>query len=161
MLSVVFGLLFLVVNRENPLFVKSQVGQYGQIFRLFKLRTMNSITKNLPTHQVSSEDISTLGRVMRAIIVDELPLLYNVLMGEVSLVGPRPCIPSQYQLIIERLRLGVYDAKPGITGYAQVRGIDMSMPVQLALADQTYFVALQARLYQNLKNRYSMVAPLR
>jgi O-antigen biosynthesis protein WbqP len=79
----------------------------------------------------------------------------------VSLVGPRPCIPSQYQLIIERLRLGVYDAKPGITGYAQVRGIDMSMPVQLALADQTYFVALQARLYQNLKNRYSMVDPLR
>jgi O-antigen biosynthesis protein WbqP len=80
-LSVVFGLLFLVVNRENPLFVKSQVGQYGQIFRLFKLRTMNSITKNLPTHQVSSEDISALGRVMRAIKVDELPLLYNVLMG--------------------------------------------------------------------------------
>lgn len=137
-LSLVFGLLFLLASRENPLFVQSRVGQYGQVFRLFKLRTMSSATKNVPTHQVSSADISPLGRVMRAIKVDELPQLYNVLMGEMSLVGPRPCLPSQHELINERLRLGVYDAKPGITGYAQVRGIDMSIPVELALADQTY-----------------------
>jgi O-antigen biosynthesis protein WbqP len=137
-LSLVFGLLFLLVNRENPLFVQSRVGQYGQVFQLVKLRTMRSTTKNLPTHQVSSADISTLGRIMRAIKVDELPQLYNVLLGEMSLVGPRPCLPSQHELINERLKLGIYDAKPGITGYAQVRGIDMSMPLKLALADQTY-----------------------
>jgi O-antigen biosynthesis protein WbqP len=139
-LSLVFGLLFLCVNRENPLFVQSRVGQYGQVFRLVKLRTMNSATKNLPTHQVSSADISILGRVMRAIKVDELPQLYNVLMGEMSLVGPRPCLPSQHELINERLKLGVYDAMPGITGYAQVRGIDMSMPKELARADDTYLL---------------------
>jgi lipopolysaccharide/colanic/teichoic acid biosynthesis glycosyltransferase len=138
MLSLVFGLLYLLLNRENPLFVQSRVGQYGQVFRLVKLRTMSSATKDLPTHQVSSADISTLGRVMRAIKVDELPQLYNVLLGEMSLVGPRPCLPSQHKLISERLRLGVYEAKPGITGYAQVRGIDMSVPEELALADHTY-----------------------
>lgn len=140
LLSAVFAVLFLVVNRENPLFVQSRVGQHGQVFRLFKLRTMSSATKDLPTHQVSSADISPLGRVMRAIKVDELPQLYNVLMGQMSLVGPRPCLPSQHELIGERLRLGVYDAKPGITGYAQVQGIDMSMPQELALADQAYLL---------------------
>ena len=139
-LSLVFGLLFLIINRENPLFMQNRVGQHGEIFRLIKLRTMSSATKDLPTHQVSSADISTLGKIMRAIKVDELPQLYNVLLGEMSLVGPRPCLPSQEELINERLKLGVYDAKPGITGYAQVRGIDMSMPVELALADHTYLL---------------------
>lgn len=137
-LSLIFGLLFLLINRENPLFVQSRVGQYGQVFRLVKLRTMSSAIKNLPTHMVSGADISTLGRIMRAIKIDELPQLYNVLRGEMSLVGPRPCLPSQHELINERLCLGVYDVKPGITGYAQVRGIDMSMPHELALADHTY-----------------------
>lgn len=139
-LSLIFGLLFLIVNRENPVFIQNRVGQYGQIFRIVKLRTMSSSTKDLPTHEVKSADISKLGRVMRAIKVDELPQLINVLKGEMSLVGPRPCLPSQHKLITERLKLGVYDAKPGITGYAQVRGIDMSKPVELALADRTYLL---------------------
>lgn len=139
-LSFVFGLLFLVFNRENPLFVQSRVGQYGQVFKLVKLRTMHSSIKNLPTHQLSSADISTLGRIMRAIKVDELPQLYNVILGDMSLVGPRPCLPSQYDLINERLKLGVYDVKPGITGYAQVRGIDMSVPKELSQADHTYLL---------------------
>ena len=120
------------------MFVQSRVGQYGQVFRLVKLRTMSSATKNLPTHMVSAADISTLGKIMRAIKVDELPQLYNVLRGDMSLVGPRPCLTIQHELINERLKLGVYDAKPGITGYAQVRGIDMSIPEKLAHADRTY-----------------------
>ncbi|MDB4222411.1 sugar transferase [Granulosicoccus sp.] len=137
-LSLIFGLLFLLINRENPLFVQSRVGQYGQVFRLVKLRTMSSATKNLPTHLVSGADISTLGKIMRAIKVDELPQLYNVLRGDMSLVGPRPCLPTQHELITERINMGVYEAKPGITGYAQVRGIDMSVPKTLALADHVY-----------------------
>jgi O-antigen biosynthesis protein WbqP len=137
-LSLIFGLLFLLINWENPLFVQSRVGQYGQVFRLLKLRTMSSVTKNLPTHMVSGADISTLGKIMRASKVDELPQLYNVLRGDMSLVGPRPCLPTQHELITERINMGVYEAKPGITGYAQVRGIDMSVPKKLALADHVY-----------------------
>jgi O-antigen biosynthesis protein WbqP len=137
-LSLIFGLLFLLINWENPLFVQSRVGQYGQVFRLLKLRTMSSVTKNLPTHMVSGADISTLGKIMRASKVDELPQLYNVLRGDMSLVGPRPCLPTQHELITERINMGVYEAKPGITGYAQVRGIDMSVPKKLAQADHVY-----------------------
>ena len=101
---------------------------------------MPSSTGDLPTHQVSAANISFLGRLMRAIKVDELPQIYNVFRGEMSFVGPRPCLPSQSELIGERLNRGIYDAKPGITGYAQVRGIDMSVPEKLAIADQQYLV---------------------
>ncbi|MFK8078012.1 MAG: sugar transferase [Granulosicoccus sp.] len=137
-LSLVFGCLFYLMNRENPLFVQVRVGRLGQEFKLVKLRTMSSSTKDKPTHEISSSDISTLGKIMRAIKVDELPQLYNVLRGEMSLVGPRPCLPSQTELVSERDRLGVYDLLPGITGYAQVRGVDMSVPSVLAEMDSHY-----------------------
>jgi len=67
--------------------------------------------------------------------LDELPQLWNVLKGEMSLVGPRPCLPSQTELIAARERLGVYAVRPGITGLAQVNGIDMSTPELLAKTD--------------------------
>lgn len=137
-LSLIFGFLFLVINRENPVFVQVRVGHLGEEFKLVKLRTMSSTTRDKPTHEISSSDISTLGKIMRAIKVDELPQLYNVLRGEMSLVGPRPCLPSQSELVAERKRLGVYDLLPGITGYAQVRGVDMSVPTVLAQMDSDY-----------------------
>lgn len=137
-LCAVFGLLFLIVNRENPLFVQRRMGRHGEYFQLYKLRTMSSATKDVPTHKINSAEISTLGRIMRAIKVDEIPQLYNVIRGEMSLVGPRPCLPSQHKLITERLKLGVYEVRPGITGYAQVKGLDMSAPVQLAYVDSQY-----------------------
>jgi len=137
-LCVVFGLLFLIVNRENPLFVQRRMGRHGEYFQLYKLRTMSSATKDVPTHKINSSEISTLGRIMRAIKVDEIPQLYNVIRGEMSLVGPRPCLPSQHKLITERLKLGVYEVRPGITGYAQVKGLDMSLPEKLAFVDSEY-----------------------
>jgi len=86
--------------------------------------------------------LSTFARresiVFPAAKVDELPQIYNVLKGEMSFVGPRPCLPTQTKLINERLLRGVYDAKPGITGFAQVRGLDMSSPEELAKSDQQY-----------------------
>lgn len=139
-LCFVFGILFLIVNRENPLFIQQRMGQHGQYFNLIKLRTMASTTKNVPTHHICSSDLSTLGRFMRAIKVDEIPQLYNVIKGDMSLVGPRPCLPSQQTLITERMKLGVYDIKPGITGYAQVMGLDMSSPVELAIKDHAYVI---------------------
>ena len=137
-LCLIFGALFYIVNKENPVFMQKRVGRFREVFTLVKLRTMSSATLDKPTHEISSSDISKLGQIMRAIKVDELPQLYNVLRGEMSLVGPRPCMPSQIELIEARHRLGVYDAMPGITGYAQVRGIDMSVPEVLAAADQVY-----------------------
>lgn len=137
-LCVVFGLLFLIVNRENPLFVQRRMGRHGEYFQLYKLRTMSSATKDVPTHKINSSEISMLGRIMRAIKVDEIPQLYNVIRGEMSLVGPRPCLPSQHKLITERLKLGVYEVRPGITGYAQVKGLDMSLPEKLACVDSEY-----------------------
>ena len=135
-----FGTLVFILNRENPLFIQQRVGLHGRPFNLIKLRTMSSGTKNLPTHLIKSTDISALGRIMRAAKVDELPQLYNVLKGDMSLVGPRPCLPTQIDLIQERSKLGVYDLRPGITGYAQIRGIDMSVPTELAKADQAYLL---------------------
>ena len=137
-LCTIFGLLFLLLMRENPVFAQTRVGRYNRTFTLIKMRTMRSSTANKPTHEISRSDVSALGRFMRAIKVDELPQLINVLRGEMSLVGPRPCLPTQTDLINARLSLGVYQIKPGITGYAQVRGIDMSEPEQLALLDHTY-----------------------
>jgi len=137
-LCAAFSLLSVLLHGENPLFSQRRVGQFGRVFTIFKLRTMRSSTLDLPTHEVRSSEISLLGRIMRAAKVDELPQIYNVLKGEMSFVGPRPCLPTQTTLINERLRRGVYDAKPGITGFAQVRGLDMSSPEELAKSDQQY-----------------------
>lgn len=137
-LSALFYCLFFVLTRENPLFAQERIGAGQKPFTLYKLRTMETSTKNLPTHEVSSAGIPRIGRLMRAIKVDELPQLYNVLRGEMSLVGPRPCLPTQSDLINERENRNVYSLLPGITGYAQVAGIDMSNPKTLAEADQHY-----------------------
>jgi len=138
MLCTAFSLLSVFLHRENPFFSQRRVGQFGRVFTIFKLRTMRSSTLDVPTHEVSSAEISILGRIMRAAKVDELPQIYNVLRGDMSFVGPRPCLPSQTELISARLQRGVYDVKPGITGFAQVRGLDMSMPEELAKSDQQY-----------------------
>ncbi len=78
------------------------------------------------------------GSLLRALKLDELPQLWNVLLGEMSLVGPRPCLPNQERLIAERRKRGVFAIPPGVTGLAQVRGVDMSEPERLAELDETY-----------------------
>jgi len=95
-------------------------------------------TASLPTHQISGPAITPAGRVLRRTKIDELPQLWNVLIGNMSLVGPRPCLPTQDELISHRQRLGVYALKPGISGLAQIRGIDMSDPRVCAEADAEY-----------------------
>jgi O-antigen biosynthesis protein WbqP len=95
-------------------------------------------TGDVPTHEVSAAAITPLGDYLRRFKIDELPQLFNVLAGDMSLVGPRPCLPSQLELIAARRRLGVLDVRPGITGLAQVRGIDMSNAERLAEVDAQY-----------------------
>ncbi len=125
-------------SRGPAIFRQSRVGKDGRAFTCYKFRTMFTGTGNLPTHQVSASAITPLGDYLRRFKIDELPQLFNVLAGDMSLVGPRPCLPSQLELIEARRRLGVLDVPPGITGLAQVRGIDMSDADRLANVDAQY-----------------------
>lgn len=120
------------------LFSQQRVGRYEKPFRCHKLRTMFVGTQALPTHKVGREAITPAGRLLRRLKLDELPQLWNVLKGEMSLVGPRPCLPTQHDLISRRRELGVYALRPGISGLAQVRGIDMSDPRRCAESDAEY-----------------------
>src|SRR6185503_10926322 len=119
------------IRLESPgaaIFAQRRIGRRGAPFTCYKLRTMNENTIQRPTHEVGASAVTSVGRFLRRWKLDELPQLYNVLRGEMSLVGPRPCLPSQSELIEARLQKGALDVRPGITGLAQVQGIDMSEP---------------------------------
>jgi O-antigen biosynthesis protein WbqP len=118
-----------------PVFMQRRVGRHRQEFTLLKFRTMRLDTVSVASHEVSATAITRLGRFLRRSKLDELPQLWNVLRGDMSLVGPRPCLPSQHELIEQRQARGVFDARPGITGLAQLSGIDMSTPRLLAETD--------------------------
>ncbi|MBZ9768453.1 sugar transferase [Mesorhizobium sp. CA6] len=128
------------------IFSQIRVGRGGALFACHKLRTMYRETPSLPTHEAPSGSVTAVGKVLRATKIDELPQLWNVLKGEMSLVGPRPCLPTQAELIERRKELGVLTALPGITGLAQVKGIDMSDPRLCAETDAAYVKAASTGL---------------
>jgi O-antigen biosynthesis protein WbqP len=130
-----------------PLFIQTRLGKNKNEFRLVKFRTMSVGTPSVGSHEVSVSSITKYGGFLRRTKLDELPQLWNVLKGEMSLVGPRPNLPNQHELIGERQKLGVYDIRPGITGLAQVNNIDMSTPDLLAKTDQKMMVELSIRTY--------------
>ena len=99
---------------------------------------MYRTTLSAASHETPASAVTPLGRRLRALKLDELPQLWNVLKGEMSLVGPRPCLPSQTVLVDEREKRGVLAIRPGITGKAQVMGVDMSDPARLAEIDASY-----------------------
>ena len=119
----------------SPLFKQKRVGCEQKQFILIKFRSMEIETKSAPTHLIDKSKITPFGNFLRRSKFDELPQLFNVLLGEMSLVGPRPCLTNQKKLIIEREKRGVYRVKPGITGLAQISGIDMETPKLLAKTD--------------------------
>jgi O-antigen biosynthesis protein WbqP len=125
-------------NPGSPIFAQLRIGKQGRPFTCYKLRTMYSGTLNVPTHQADVASVTPLGKQLRRFKIDELPQLVNVLAGDMSLVGPRPCLPSQTDLIEARRKLGVLEVPPGITGLAQVNGVDMSDAVRLAEIDAQY-----------------------
>ena len=125
-------------DTKSPLFLQQRVGKRQRTFTLIKFRTMATTTKSLPSHMVSNQAITKLGKYLRHYKLDELPQLINVINGDMSLVGPRPCLPTQEELIRLRDEHGVFDVKPGITGLAQVNNVDMSQPDKL--------VALEAQM---------------
>lgn len=148
--DIVFSLLGLIVgfpllllltlmgllDTGSPIFRQVRVGRHQKPFTLIKFRTMAVDTASVATHLASSASITRFGHFLRRTKLDELPQLWNVLKGEMSLVGPRPGLFNQQELTEERAKRHVFDVRPGITGLAQVSEIDMSTPVLLAETDQ-------------------------
>lgn len=141
--------LFLIglFDTGAPLFRQVRVGRHQKPFTLVKFRTMRPDTQSVATHLANPEAVTPLGAFLRRTKLDELPQLWNVLKGEMSLVGPRPCLLSQTELIEERASRGVYAARPGITGLAQINGIDMSTPRLLAETDARMLQRLGVAAY--------------
>lgn len=153
-LGLVLGLPVLAVlwliglwDTGSPIFCQQRVGRHQQPFVLLKFRSMRPDTASVATHLADAAAITHFGRFMRRTKLDELPQLWNVLRGEMSLVGPRPCLFNQEELIAERAARGVFHARPGITGLAQIRGIDMSTPVLLAETDAKMLRSLSVAAY--------------
>jgi len=127
------------LTSPGPAILRQQrVGRYEQPFICLKLRTMQINTPQAPSHETSSRAITPVGHFLRRLKLDELPQLVNIIKGEMSFVGPRPCLPTQTALVEARRRYGLQAIRPGITGVAQVRGVDMSEPERLAALDATY-----------------------
>ncbi|TEW55724.1 sugar transferase [Psychromonas sp. RZ22] len=157
-LAAFFGLLLLwpillivviigLFDTGSPVFVQTRVGKNQKPFDLIKFRTMTVETKSVASHLASNASITKLGAFLRKTKIDELPQLINVLKGEMSLVGPRPNLFNQEELIKEREALGIYDVLPGITGLAQVQNVDMSTPELLAKTDKQMIDSLTLPLY--------------
>lgn len=134
----VLFLLYLIglFDTGSPLFKQERVGRHKKPFVLIKFRTMKIDTSSVATHLADASAITQFGHFLRKSKLDELPQLWNVLKGEMSLVGPRPGLFNQEELIQERAKRGIYAVRPGITGLAQINDIDMSVPVLLAETDQ-------------------------
>src|SRR5215470_9802000 len=144
------GLVFLMpvmliigylVSRSSPggaLFVQARVGKSEKLFDCYKFRTMAHGAPVAGSHEVAASWVTPIGKRLRSLKLDELPQLFNVLRGDMSLVGPRPCLPNQAEVIAARRARGVFAIRPGITGIAQLAAIDMSMPEKLAEADSIY-----------------------
>lgn len=136
-----FPLIWLIVKITSSgpaVFSQRRVGRNKREFNCYKFRTMYLDTAQCPTHEISSDSVTPIGKFLRATKIDELPQVVNIFKNEMSLIGPRPCLPQQTELIKERDLLGVFDVKPGITGLAQIKGIDMSGPAVLAQVDSDY-----------------------
>lgn len=135
------------VETKSPFFLQERIGFQGQIFCIIKFRTMRTDTKNLASHLVSTDSITSSGKWLRKFKLDEIPQLLNVISGEMSLVGPRPNLVGQITLTKMRLSQGVYGVKPGLTGLAQIRGQDMSNEALLVKSDVEWARNPSVRVY--------------
>lgn len=157
-LAALFGILLLwpllivvtiigLFDTGSPIFIQTRVGKNKKPFKLIKFRTMSKDTASVASHLASNAAITKFGGFLRKTKIDELPQLINVLKGEMSLVGPRPNLFNQEELIAERDALGVYNVLPGVTGLAQVQSIDMSTPKLLAETDKQMIDSLTIKDY--------------
>lgn len=153
-----FGLLFLwpigvilyiigLFDTGFPIFMQERVGKGKKPFKLIKFRTMDVNTRSVASHLASGAQITKFGAFLRKSKLDELPQLINVLVGDMSLVGARPCLFNQTELIEEREKRGVFNNLPGITGLGQINNVDMSTPKKLAELDAKMYDTLTIAAY--------------
>jgi O-antigen biosynthesis protein WbqP len=152
--GLLFGLPVLLIltfiglfDTGSPIFCQVRVGRNKKPFTLVKFRTMKVGTASVASHLASANAITPFGSFLRKTKLDELPQLWNVLLGDMSLVGPRPGLFNQTELIVARDTLNVFNARPGITGLAQVNEIDMSTPELLAKTDAQMLTNLTIKHY--------------
>ena len=131
----------------SPIFQQERLGKNKQLFRLMKFRSMHVNAPSVATHLANASSLTRFGSFLRKSKLDELPQLFNVFVGEMSLVGPRPNLFNQEELIHERDSRGVYSVRPGITGLAQINKIDMSTPQLLAETDAKMIQSLSTISY--------------
>jgi O-antigen biosynthesis protein WbqP len=132
------GIIIFIIgffDSGSPLFIQERMGKNKKRFNLVKFRTMKPGTASVSTHLADVNAITRWGSFLRKTKLDELPQLWNVLIGQMSLVGPRPNLANQKELVLERDKRGVYNVRPGITGLSQTLKIDMSTPELLAITD--------------------------
>jgi len=144
-LSPLFLIISIAIKLDSKgpvLFKQKRVGIHKSHFYILKFRTMGTDTpKEVPTHLLGNPDqwITRVGWFLRKTSLDELPQIINILKGEMSVVGPRPCLWNQYDLITERDKYGANDVKPGLTGYAQIHGRD-KLPIEVKAGLDGYYV---------------------
>ena len=155
--GIVFGFPIMLViyvlgllDTGAPLFFQKRVGKNEKLFTLIKFRTMAINTDSVGTHLVDVNSITRLGGFLRKTKLDELPQLFNVFLGDMSLVGPRPGLPNQIELIEERKARKIFEVRPGLTGLAQINGVDMSTPRKLARYDWIMANKMGLKLYLKL-----------
>ncbi|MDB8542319.1 sugar transferase [Turicibacter sanguinis] len=139
LLSPILLLLVVIIkctSKGPVLFKQRRMGLNNQEFMIYKFRTMRIDTPNVATHLLKNPEqyITPIGKFMRKTSLDELPQLFNILKGEMSVVGPRPALYNQYDLIEMRTKVNVHTVRPGLTGLAQVSGRD-----ELELEKKVYF----------------------
>lgn len=135
------AIIWVVIRLQSKgpgIFAQVRVGQFGQHFTCYKFRTMYADTAQAGTHEIVKHSVTPVGNILRRAKLDELPQFWNILRNDMSLVGPRPCLPMQVELVSKRQSAGVLKIKPGITGLAQVQGVDMSDPQHLTEVDSRY-----------------------
>jgi len=148
---ILFAIYFVgLFDTGSPIFRQVRVGRHKKSFVLVKFRTMSVDTLSVASHLANTTSITKLGGFLRKTKLDELPQLWNVLKGEMSLVGPRPGLFNQIDLTVARDAKGVFNVRPGITGLAQVNNIDMSTPELLADTDFKMINELSIKNYFKL-----------
>ena len=135
-----FAIVAIKLSSEGPiLFVSQRCGKDGVLFNFLKFRTMNVGAPLLASHAIDAPQYLTrIGKFLRKTSLDEIPQLWNVIRGEMSLVGPRPVIPAEVDLVEARKALGVDKILPGITGWAQINGRDLVSVEHKAKLDYEY-----------------------
>ena len=144
-LSPMLLVIALLVRREDGgrvIFRQRRLGRHQLPFALLKFRSMRENVGDLPSSQASALPITRIGRLLRRTNLDELPQLVNILRGEMSIVGPRPALPTQTELIALRDEQGTFEVRPGLTGLAQVSSYDGMPATEKAMHDADYARAI-------------------